>query len=234
MKAVVIAHEEHEGAGWLAPALAQAGFELTHRFRAVQPADVGADLVVVLGGTMSAFDTVAHPFLAQELSLLAARLRCDAPCLGVCLGAQLLARAGGAEVFRGRNGLEVGAGAVHWTEAGRADAVTGEARPSMMAAHWHHDTFSAVPAATRLASSDRYHEQAFRVGRSYGFQFHIELSTQAFEQWLQDGRAELLAAGCDVSALSAGVAALQASERQRAALVTRLAAHFGRVCRRLD
>ncbi|HEX6810032.1 MAG TPA: type 1 glutamine amidotransferase [Planctomycetota bacterium] len=226
MRAIIVQHEEHEGAGWLGPALEHAGFALVPRFRRVEPADEGAELVVVMGGAMSAFDPLR--FLDDEVALLATRLARGAPCLGVCLGAQLLARAAGAEVFRGARGPEIGAAPIRWTKAGLADPVTGGGASTLVVAHWHQDTFTPVPGATLLASTACYEQQAFSLRASYGFQFHVELSTPQFEQWLTAGRDELAACGVDGTVALEAARGLAASEAERRALVSRVAAHFAR------
>jgi GMP synthase (glutamine-hydrolysing) len=228
MRAVIIQHEEHEGAGWLGPALEQVGFSLVSRFRRVEPADAEAELVVVMGGSMSAFDS--HRWIDDEVSLLASRLERGAPCLGVCLGAQLLARAAGATVFRGER-PEIGAAPIRWTNAGMADAVTGSGASTLVVAHWHQDTFTPVPGATLLASTNRYEQQAFRLQGSYGFQFHLELSTTEFEQWLAAGCGELAAGHFDFEAARETAGQLASSETSRRALVSRIAMHFASAVR---
>ena len=147
----------------------------------------------------------------------------------MCLGAQLLARAAGATVFRGEH-PEIGAAPIHWTQAGMEDAVTGERACTLVVAHWHQDTFTPVPGATLLASSDRYEQQAFRLRGSYGFQFHLELSTAEFENWLAAGCGEL-EAGIDITAVRETARQLAASETNRRALVDRVASHFARAVR---
>lgn len=230
MRAVVVQHEEHEGEGWFGPALTASGFTVQHRFRAVEPGHVDADLLVVLGGSMSAGAVHEDPFLARELALLVERLQRGAPCLGICLGAQLLARAAGVRVSRGERGAEIGPLPVQWNAAAAADPVLGVAAGAMCVAQWHRDTFPPVPGAVLLASSARYEQQAFRLGTSYAFQFHLELDANAFARWLDAGRAELAAAGHDVAAMQAALPALAAGDGERRALVDRLARHFARVC----
>lgn len=234
MRAVVVQHEEHEGPGLLAPALEAAGFTLVKRYRQVRREDVGAELVVVLGGPMGVYEAAQHPFLREEQALLSERLALDAPCLGICLGAQLMAAAAGADVFVGKNGLEVGAGPVRWTEAALKDTVVGgvggmKGRP--VAAHWHQDTWSAVPGATLLASTDRYVQQAFRLGRSYAFQFHPELTAAELGRWLEGGREGLGEKGKDVEALLKGLSKLKAAEGEWTEMLHRLAHHFARCAR---
>jgi GMP synthase (glutamine-hydrolysing) len=174
MRAVVFEHDEDAGLGLLGPALQQAGFTLVKRFRTARREDVDAELVVVMGGHMGAYEADQHPFLREEMALLSERLANERPCLG----AQMLAAAAGAEVFLGKNGLEVGALPVRWTQEGLKDPVIAGVRPRTVMPHWHQDTFKPVPGATLLASTDRYSQQAFRLGKSYGFQFHLELSVQ--------------------------------------------------------
>ncbi len=124
MRAVIYQHETNEGLGLLEPALKAGGFTLVKRFRGIDyREDVGAELLVVLGGDMSVSDTEQHPFLRDELAVLVERLAVDRPVLGVCLGAQLLASAAGSEVFRGKNGFEVGVAPLRWTVEGLADPV---------------------------------------------------------------------------------------------------------------
>lgn len=229
MRAVILRHEEHEGEGWFGPALARHGFEAVHRFRAVHAADVDAELLVVLGGSMSACAVTASPYLARELAMLVERTRRGAPCLGICLGAQLLARALGARVHRGAGGPEIGALPVDWTAC--ADAVVG-ASGSMLVPQWHEDTFSTVPGASALASSAAYEQQAFRIGPSYAFQFHLELDAATFGGWLVGGRRDLASRGYDVDALLARLPALAAGDASRRELVDRLAAHFAAVATR--
>ena len=134
MRAVVFQHEEHEGVGLLGPVLEEAGFTLVNRFRAVRREDVDADLVVVMGGPMGVYEAEQHPFLHDELALLTERLANERPCLGICLGAQLLASAAGAEVFLGKNGFEVGVAPVRWTPEALKDPVIAGVRPKTVVA----------------------------------------------------------------------------------------------------
>jgi GMP synthase-like glutamine amidotransferase len=140
--------------------------------------------LVVMGGPMGVSDTAAHPYLAGELELLASAVAADLPVLGVCLGAQLLAAALGARVYRGAQ-AEIGPGTVTLSEEGRADPVLGAAgRVELPVVHWHQDTFELPGGAVRLAGSDLYPNQAFRVGaRAYGLQFHVEVDPALAEGW---------------------------------------------------
>jgi GMP synthase (glutamine-hydrolysing) len=232
MRAVVMQHEEHEGPGLLGPALEAAGFTLVKRFRAVKREDLNAELVVVLGGPMGVYEAERHPFLGEELGLVTERLALGRPVLGLCLGAQLLAAAAGAEVFLGKNGLEVGVGPVRWTKEALADPVLAGVRPRTTVAHWHQDTFKAVPGATLLASTDRYTQQAFRLGDSFGFQFHLELTADELDRWFTQGAEELVELyEKNLEELRSQLPKLHSAEAENRELLERLAHHFARVAR---
>lgn len=232
MRAVVYQHDQEIELGRLAGALAEAGFALTRRFRAAEYEDMEAELLVVLGGSMAAGELEQHPFLKDELAVLSHRLSQSRPCLGLGLGAQLLASAAGAELLAGRNGFEVGVAPVRWTQAGMADSVLAGVRSRTPVAHWHLSTLGPVPGATLLASTDRYTQQAFRLGDSFGFQFHPELDERAFSAWLEQRKAELAAHGVDPSQLRAQLPKLKAVEGELGELLGRLVHHFAAVARR--
>jgi GMP synthase (glutamine-hydrolysing) len=231
MRAIVLQHEEHERLGLFEPALRAAGFDPIYRFREAKHEDVRADLLVVLGGSMGVYEMDRHPFLKQELAVLNERLASDLPCLGICLGAQLMANALGSEVFPGKNGFEVGAAKVRWTKGALEDPIFSGMRQELVVAHWHQDTYKPVPDATLLASTDRYVQQAFRFGRSYAFQFHPELTASELGTWLKTSDERLASARVDPATLQASLPKLKASEPELQALAQRLADHFARAAR---
>ncbi|MDR7276905.1 type 1 glutamine amidotransferase [Catenuloplanes atrovinosus] len=184
MQVAVLQHVPFEGPALITPALAGAGADVrVVRLDLGDPvpdaAEVGA--LVVLGGPMGALDDHDHPHLARERALIADCVRRDRPVLGVCLGAQLLAAALGADVRRGP-AAESGTGTVTLTPAGLDDPVLGPAGPRPPVVHWHRDTFGLPAGAVLLAGSDTYPHQAFRAGRSYGFQFHVEFDGDALDR----------------------------------------------------
>jgi GMP synthase-like glutamine amidotransferase len=142
----------------------------------------GFSAVISMGGPMSANDGL--PQLEKEKLFLKECLERDLPILGVCLGAQLLARALGAKVFPG-DGPEVGWGDVLLTSEGKEDPVLGGLEESIPVLHWHGETFDLPEGAVRLASSDLYENQAFRYGsKAYGLQFHVEATSGMVEEWI--------------------------------------------------
>jgi GMP synthase (glutamine-hydrolysing) len=144
--------------------------------------------LVVMGGPMGVHDTDDHPWLVAERELIAAVATSGRPVLGVCLGAQQLATALGAQVTTGPS-EEIGLGQVELTDAGRRDPVTGPeygglAHVGLPCVHWHRDTFSLPEGAVHLAGTRLFPHQAFRWGdRVYGFQFHVEVDRPLAEAW---------------------------------------------------
>ncbi len=138
--------------------------------------------IVVMGGPMGAYDEAEHDWLAPEKRLLRDAVEGGVPVWGVCLGAQLLASALGARVYPGDR-PEVGVLPVELTPAAADDPVFAAAPASFPALQWHGDTFDLPDGATLLARSAAYPNQAFRVGGSYGLQFHIEVPLSLATDW---------------------------------------------------
>jgi GMP synthase-like glutamine amidotransferase len=138
--------------------------------------------IVVMGGPMGAYEDGDYAWLAPEKILLREAVQADVPVWGVCLGAQLLAAALGARVYPGHR-PEVGLLPVELAPAAADDPVFGSAPARFHTLQWHGDTFELPAGATLLASSREYANQAFRVGRSYGLQFHLEVPLELATEW---------------------------------------------------
>lgn len=136
---------------------------------------------VVMGGPMNVDEVERFPGLAAEREWLAEAVRRELPVLGICLGAQLLARALGAEVRAGE-GPEIGFAPVAVSDP--ADPVLGSLAPSTEVLHWHGDVFDLPDGAQPLASSERTEHQAFRLGNAWGALFHPEADLALVEAWL--------------------------------------------------
>lgn len=150
-----------------------------------QPVD-RYDAFFVFGGAMHADEDDHHPWLAEETAWLERLLERGAPVLGVCLGAQLLARAAGSWVRRMADGPEIGWCRVELTETGGADPVLGSLPPLFEAFQWHHYTYGLPPGAVELARSPAC-TQAFRLGDScWAVQFHPEVTASQIDGWLDD------------------------------------------------
>ncbi len=219
--ALAIRHLAFEDLGSFAAVLAERGFRLDYLDAGVDDlagVDVLApELLVVLGGPIGAYEEAIYPFLHDELRLLQQRLAADRPTLGICLGAQLMARALGARVYPGP-AKEIGWKPLTLTEAGRASPVAALAAEHTSMLHWHGDTFDLPEGARLLASTDICQQQIFAWGRNaLGFQCHPEALGKHLERWLIGHACELGAAGVAVPSLRAANAQhAPALERQGA------------------
>jgi GMP synthase (glutamine-hydrolysing) len=137
--------------------------------------------VSLMGGPQSANGSL--PGLLAELKLIEQAVVAETPVLGICLGAQLIAKALGARVY-GNPEKEIGWAPVYFTEAAARDPVfAGFDSPSTLF-HWHADTFDLPAGAQWLAYSDKCLHQAFRFGPSvYGVQFHPEITPEMIVDW---------------------------------------------------
>jgi GMP synthase (glutamine-hydrolysing) len=204
--AVAIRHVPFEDAGSLGPILAASGYTLSYveAWRGDFAAARGADLLIILGGPIGAYEEELYPFLTGELALIAERLAADRPTLGLCLGSQLMARALGANVYPGP-GKEIGWSSLALTEAGAARPLG--ALKDVAVLHWHGDTFDLPDGCERLASTPLYREQAFARGHNLlALQFHPEVTAEGLEAWLVGHAAELAGAGLSPVDLRAATA----------------------------
>ncbi len=160
-----------------------------------QPLPVGMDGyagAVVFGGPMSANDDGALPGIRAQLDWIPTALASGRPFLGICLGAQLLARALGATVKPHPAGLaEIGYFPVQPTAAGQAVFES-----PLHVYHWHHEGFDLPAGAELLATGERFPHQAYRYGtHAFGVQFHPEVNQQILDAWLVEGAKELATPG---------------------------------------
>lgn len=205
---LVLQHVAPERPYHIADELSRAGvrIELCRVFDGDRAPDdiAGYQGLVVMGGPMSASSDEGFPSRQSELSLLEKALVSSIPVLGVCLGAQLLAVAAGANVYPGSAGAEIGWGPVSFTPAASQDALLAGLPPDLDVMHWHGDTFDLPVGAVRLASNARYANQAFRCGTSaWGLQFHLEVGPDAVSAFLDAFGDEALANGAQPDQVTA-------------------------------
>jgi len=193
MRIVSVMHDVHVPTGLLSGCVTARGATLDE----VMPANGGLpspedfDGLIVLGGPMSANDETGHPYFPALLDLIRATHAADLPIMGVCLGAQLIARAFGA-VVRPHPHAEIGFTATHPTPAADGDPLLDGEGPTRWIMQWHHDTFDLPEGAVLLMTGARCRNQAFRLGpATYGFQFHLEATPEIVADWIAATRAEL-------------------------------------------
>jgi GMP synthase (glutamine-hydrolysing) len=189
---VLVRNDGFETYGVAVPALRSAGAELLliDAFEG-QPLPEVSDVagVVMLGGTVNADQVDRHPFLLEDRALTQEAVDRAVPFLGVCLGAQILARALDRPVMKAAR-REVGFQPVHPTEAAAGDALLSAFSDGDMVFQWHEDTFELPEGATLLATGDDVPHQAFRVGDlAWGIQFHFEVDGAELEEWLDEADA---------------------------------------------
>lgn len=177
-----VAFEDLDG---FAPAFARRGYDITYRdawyddgpFDALAP-----DILVVLGAPVGIYEAADYPFIAEELSAVRQRIANGRPVLGVCFGAQMIAAACGARVYRGDE-FEFGWAPLKPTEAGARSPIAGYCSGLRSVFHCHGDTFDLPEGATLLASSMLYANQAFSIGPHLALQFHGEVTERGLRRW---------------------------------------------------
>jgi len=187
---LAVRHVAFEDLGGFEAPLKDAGYAICYADMGVDKvADFGdPDMLVVLGGPIGVYEDDLYPWLKDEIAYIAARLAAQKPVLGICLGAQLMARALGARVYRGPT-KEIG-----WKKLTLAEGLLAPLADQPML-HWHGDTFDLPDGAILLASTDICRNQAYALGRhGLAFQFHPEAQVQGFERWL-------IGHGCEIAAM---------------------------------
>lgn len=195
---LILKNAENEGPGTIGDHLRAYGIP----FRIIElskgekiPATDMYTCLVIMGGPMSVHDTAKYPYLQAEEELVRTFSSDNRKILGICLGAQIMAKAFGAEVYRGDE-EEIGWYDIELSEAALRDpcAKTFSLHPGTQKTlrkfkvfHWHGETFTIPTHSEKLAGSERYANQAFRYGNyGYAFQFHIEVTKEMIYDWFRN------------------------------------------------
>lgn len=220
MKTVyAIQHLAFEDLGAFEDIFYQRGFRVRYFDAGVDDLQLALEhpgLTVILGGPISAYERDRFPFLEQEIDLLKQRLAKNLPTLGICLGAQLIAKALGADVYPGHT-KEIG-----WSQLKLASVADNVLAPleNIKVLHWHGDSFDLPENAQLLASSEHYPHQAFQYGSNVlALQFHVEVMGEDLEKWLIGHCIELDQAKIDIKQLREENQKYAAPLEQSAALI---------------
>jgi len=184
----ILRHVAREPAGTLEDVLTETGLDF-HYIDLFETSPEKLNLaiapgLVILGGPMNVDEVEKYPHLAREVEWISQALAAGLPTLGICLGAQLLAKALGAKVYPNPV-KEIGWYRVNLTPHADRDALFEGGGKLITVFHWHGDTFDLPLGTVRLAESEICRNQAFRYGRSaYGLQFHLEMTPELIDSWL--------------------------------------------------
>lgn len=140
--------------------------------------------IIILGGPMNVYEEKEYPFLKKENSIIKEALKIKKPILGLCLGAQIIAKAAGAKVYQAKR-QEIGWFTLELTKNGKNSTIFKNIKERITVFQWHNDTFDIPNGAKKLASSNLTLNQAFSIGEvAYGLQFHLEVTKQMILEWI--------------------------------------------------
>lgn len=188
MNALIIKHIDIEGPGLIEYCLTQEkipyqilNLETGGRF----PKMNGLSHLIFLGGPMNVYEEDRYPFLKDEDLFIKEAIQRGKAILGICLGAQLIAKALGAKVFKAPV-KEIGWYDVTLTKIGSQDSLFSGIPTTFPVFQWHEDTFEIPKGAKLIATSSPISHQAFRYGdKVCGLQFHLEVTEQMIRDWTE-------------------------------------------------
>jgi len=188
MSALIIKHVEIEGPGLIEYCLRQEKipFRILNLEKGTHlPKLDNLTHVVILGGPMTVYEEDRYPFLRDEDLFIKEAIQRGKPVLGICLGAQLIAKALGAKVFKAPV-KEIGWYDISLTRVGSLDPLFSSLPKTFSVFQWHEDTFEIPRTAKWIATSPTLPHQAFRYGEKvYGLQFHLEVTEEMIHEWME-------------------------------------------------
>ena len=199
MRILVIQNGALDPIGALGESLIERGVELSiwrsWSSEQMVPEEHDYSSLIVLGGSMNACEDDKFPHLSQIVELIRQFHAADKPVMGICLGAQLIARTFGARVFS-LSRPEIGFSPLRVVPKTpletMSEAWLRDCPPDLHCMQWHSDTFELPEQATLLMTNDSCKNQAFRIGsKIYGFQFHPEVTPEMVMSWLAMNTAEV-------------------------------------------
>jgi GMP synthase-like glutamine amidotransferase len=197
MSVLILKNVPHEGPGTIEDFLRERkmAFYIIDLQSEELPVTESFDTLVIMGGPMSVNDTDQYPFVTKEIELVKEFINRGKKVLGVCLGAQIMATALGADVYPGPE-KEIGWFDIEVEGNGTRDRLMttlatdpadGAYRNSFKVFHWHGETYDMPEGSVRLARSELYRNQAFRYGKNvYALQFHVEVTNEMIDDWFKN------------------------------------------------
>ena len=194
MNVLIIKHIDIEGPGLIENCLRQGNipFFILNLEPGIRfPKIDGITHLVILGGPMNVYEENRYPFLKDEDLFIKEAIQRGKSVLGICLGAQLIAKALGAKVFKAPV-KEIGWYDVSLTEEGSKDPFFSNLPNTFPVFQWHGDTFEIPKLGKLIGTSSSVPHQAFRYSeRVYGLQFHIEVTQEMIQEWMESYEEEL-------------------------------------------
>ena len=188
MLVLIIKHIEIEGPGLIEYCLKQGNIPyqvLNLSMGAHFPKLDDLTHIVILGGPMNVYEEDRYPFLREEDLFIKESIQRGKSILGICLGAQLIAKALGAKVYKA-SVKEIGWYDVSLTKEGSKDPFFSYLPKTFPVFQWHEDTFEIPKAGKFIATSTSVPHQAFRYGEKvYGLQFHLEVMEEMIHDWME-------------------------------------------------
>lgn len=197
MSVLILKNIENEGPGTIEDFLRDRGipYRVVDMMREDLPTAEGVKTLVILGGPMSVNEAEIYPFITKEENLVKEFISQGKKVFGICLGAQVMAKALGARVYPGPQ-KEIGWYDIELQENGMRDPLmnklamhprAGDYWRKFKVFHWHGETFDLPAGAVWLAKSELYPHQAFRYGsNAYAFQYHIEVKKEMILEWVKN------------------------------------------------
>lgn len=188
MNVLILKHAEIEGPGLIEDFLVQQDISyqtLDLYLNMPLPKPENFTHILILGGPMNVYEEDQYPFLRNEDLFIKEAIQRGKSILGICLGAQLIAKALGAKVFKAP-GKEIGWYDVSLTRVGSQDPLFSNLPKKFSVFQWHEDTFEIPEGGQWIAKSSPVSHQAFRYGENvYGLQFHLEVTEEMIRQWME-------------------------------------------------
>jgi GMP synthase (glutamine-hydrolysing) len=181
----LLQHAPGEGGGILEDGIRKRGlpFQRVELFSTHELPHIRGTHLVVMGGEMSVNDEREFPWLAPEKRLIREFIARGRPVIGICLGAQLIAAAGGARVYPCEP--ELG-----WSPVSGMTALEDLAPQRFMVFQMHGETFDIPRGAELVCRGERVAHQGLSWGSALGFQFHLELTQDMIADWIRGRRSD--------------------------------------------